>query len=70
MNERLMIYFVRKYLRSRIAQSLIKDVMYEVVTAAREVWYEDNVFTVDFFLKEQVSNAVNDVYQIKVGTRR
>ena len=60
----MMIWFIRKWLRKQIAQGNIEEVMYELVQASKEVWYEDNARTVNDHLKNEVGNAVAYVYQV------
>lgn len=62
----MMLYFIRKWLRKQIAQGHIEDVMYELVEASKEVWYEDNAHTVNAHLKNELSNAVAYSYQAMV----
>lgn len=62
----MIMYFIRKWLRKQIANGHIDEVMHEVVKASQEVWYEDNAFTIDHHLKNEVGNSVAYVYQVLI----
>ena len=59
----LIEHIVHKYLRRRMREGKIDLLMMDLTKAAREVWYEDNVFTVSAHLKEHLNNALHYEYQ-------
>lgn len=60
----MILYLVRKWLRKQLAQGNLEDVMYELVEASKEVWYEDNIYTVEKHLKDELDCALAYSYQI------
>lgn len=54
---------VYTFFRRQMAKGHLDDLMLELVSAAKEVWHEDNVFTINAHLKKHLNNALHYEYQ-------
>jgi hypothetical protein len=69
----MMYWLFCKYIRKQIAEGHTDELMLELVRASKEIWYEDNVYTVQDCLSNHLDNALSYEYQtmgVKYASRQ